>query len=80
MSTLLFENEKKIGKNGEEIERTVMSDSFLHWKRHVETCVTKKHHRYNDLNQVSCTRYFQLFNTRFRWDITTCTYVDRPST
>jgi len=78
-SNVLLKHEKKIGKHGEEIETTMMSDSFLHWKRHVETCVTKKHHRYNDLNKVSCTLYFQFFDTPFRWSITTFTYVYRPT-
>jgi hypothetical protein len=64
-------------KDGKIIEITTMNYGFMNWKKHIEICVTKKHHKYNDLMDTSCTLYFQLFNTRIRWGKHSCNYVTR---
>lgn len=68
---------RNVLESGEVVDTVITSEGFLNWKHHVETCITKKHHKYDDLLQTSCTRYFRLFTTSLRWDENTCTYVTR---
>lgn len=73
----MIEHEKQDGPRGEFIETVITSEGFLNWKHHVERCVTKKHHKYNDLLQTSCKRYFRFFNTPLHWGERESTGVTR---
>lgn len=64
-------------QNGEVVDTIITSDGFLNWKHHVETCITKRHHKYDDLLQTSCTRYFRFFHSSLHWNEYKYTYVSR---
>lgn len=60
----LLEDSTTQTANGSFRKRVVTSDSWGHWKRHVEECTSVPH---PTETREQCARYFQFFNTTLRW-------------